>query len=169
MLRTNILCFVMICFLTFPVQGKEKQDYYLLSPDKIARIIDAGHKEGRRVVFLYASWCGYCRAALPEIIDIEKKRKGSVIAISLDKDPETFSRYIQSRHGDLPFPAIVWNREGSLHDTLARFGIKPGRGIPFTALLDDHGYVHKQGVIRPKDTAKYVLGSNKTKKSNMDL
>lgn len=150
--------------MAFPVQGKDTaKDYYLLSPDKIARIIDAGRDDGRRAVFLYASWCGYCRAVLPEMIKLEKQRKGSVIAISIDKDPDVFTRYIQSRHGDLPFLPIVWDRDaGSLHDALARFGIKPGNGIPFTALLDDYGYVHKQGVIRAEDTGKYVLGAQST-------
>ncbi|MFP4313674.1 MAG: redoxin family protein [Alphaproteobacteria bacterium] len=151
---------LLVSLTAFSVQAEERKDYYMLSPDQIARFIDGGRENGRRVVFIYASWCGYCRAALPEIMKIEEQQEGSVVAISIDKDPETFRRYIQSRHGELPFPAIVWNRKGSLHDALARFGIEPGRGIPFTALLDEYGYVHQQGVIRPADSARYILSDS---------
>lgn len=161
MARFPLLIVIFTLLIAFPMQGKADADkgYYLLSPERIAKVIDAGREDGRRVLFVYTSWCPYCRLALPKIIEIEKKKKGSVIAISVDKDPETLRRYLQSNHGEVPFAPIVWDRDaGALDKALSRFGIKLGRGIPFTALLDEYGYVSKQGVIDPKVSADYVLG-----------
>jgi len=153
-----------------PIKSDAAKDYYLASPEQIARIIDAGSGQGRRVVFLYASWCGYCRAHLPEIIKIEKEKKGSVIAISLDKDPDTFARYISTRHGDdFPLVPIVWNREGDLHRALKRFGIEPTNAIPFSAWLDEQGYMKQQGVIKPAATKEYILGNKKAPKDIQGL
>ena len=155
--------FLLFLVLAFSSSSHASKDYYLASPEQIARVIDSGKGEGRKAIFIYASWCAYCRAALPYIIEIEKEKKGSVIAISIDKDPDTFARYISTRHGKVPFVPIVWNQKGDLYSALERFGIQPAKGIPFTALLDEYGYVYKQGVIRPADTKSYVLKENKVK------
>ena len=131
----RLLIVLVMCLIFFPAQAEESKDYYLLSASKIARIIDAGHKEGqRRAVFIYASWCGYCRAVLPEVIELENQSKGSIVAISIDEDPEVFNRYIQRTYGELPFYPLVWDRDsGYLDQSLSRFGIKISNAIPFTA------------------------------------
>ncbi len=159
-MRGLLAIFAVILFLGFgalPSAGADVQSYKSLSADQISRVIDSV-KGKRTAIFVYASWCPYCRGVMPKIIDIAEQHEGQVLAISLDKDPDTLMRYLQKTHGVVPFVPIVWDHSDIFAKPLARFGIKPGNGIPFTALLDEYGFVHKQGVLEPDVTAKYLAG-----------
>ena len=69
-------------------------------------------------------------------------------------------RYLNKTYESLPFKPYVWDRSGIFARPLARFGIKPGNGIPFTALVDEYGYVHKQGVLDPSEVKEYLEGGS---------
>lgn len=129
-----------------------------LSASQIASVIDKA-KGKRAAVFIYASWCPYCRKTMPDIIKIAQEHKGQVITIAVDQDNDTLKRYLDKNFGaELPFTPIRWDRSDILARPLARFGIKPGNGIPFTALLDEYGYVHKQGVLQSDVVRGYLSG-----------
>jgi len=117
-------------------------------------------KGKRAALFLYTSWCPHCRRALPEIAKIAQSHPQRIIAVSLDKDDDTLMRYLNTNYETIYFTPYVWDRSDIFARPLGRFGIKPGRGIPFTALLDEYGYVHKQGVLKPSEVAAYLDGSD---------
>lgn len=162
-LRFNILGLLVLFSLLFVIAGvttskaKAAEQYRLVSATQVAAALDQA-KGQRTVFFLYTSWCPYCRKSLPEISEIAKDYPGRVIAVSLDKDPETLWRYLQKQYADVPFTPYVWNRRDIFAKPLERFGIQPGNGIPFTALVDAHGYVHKQGVLSPSVARAYIEG-----------
>lgn len=128
-----------------------------ISGQQLAGILDQAKGE-RTALFLYTSWCPYCRRALPELVKIAQEQPGRIVAVSLDKDDDTLMRYLNKTYESLPFAPYVWDRSDIFARPLARFGIKPGRGIPFTALLDEYGYVHEQGVLEPSAVKAYLDG-----------
>ncbi len=133
--------------------------FYTMSAEQIGEQLD--QYQGRRLMFIYASWCGYCRHALPQIMDIAREYKGAVVAVSVDEDPSALLTYL-GNFPDVPFKVIIWDRASLMSDGLARFGIKDAEGIPFTALIDEYGYVKKQGVIEPSDSLHYLRGADKS-------
>lgn len=127
----------------------------VITSDGIAKALNAG--KGKRMVFvLYASWCPFCRQVMPDIVDIAADYPGQVVAVSVDKDADTFTRYLQKNFGTVAYTPYIWARGDDLYRPLGRFGIKEASGIPFTALLDEYGYVSAQGVIKPEDTRKFL-------------
>jgi thiol-disulfide isomerase/thioredoxin len=158
------LSFVLVICIAYGSQFAQaaeeaRKDVYHIPAEKIASVIDKA-KGKRAAVVIYASWCPYCRKVMPEIAKMAKAHEGQVIAISVDKDVDTFKRYLDKNFGQTAFLPIVWDQSDILAKGLSRFGIKPGRGIPFTALLDEYGFVHKQGVLNPKDVNTYLSGGN---------
>ena len=159
--RFNIIYFIavlsVLAVLGFAKASKASgpATYSMISASQIASILDEA-KGQRTLVFLYTSWCPYCRKALPEIADIARDYPGRVVAVSLDKDADTLLRYVQKNYSDIPYTPYVWDRSDIFAKPLQRFGIKPGNGIPFIALLDEHGYVYKQGVLDPSEAKKYI-------------
>lgn len=156
---------VLAVFIVFSVAGirayaADSPSYQSLSAAQIASVIDSG-KGKRSVFFVYASWCPYCRATMPKIVDIAKAHPGQVITVSMDKEPDTLMRYLQKNFADIPFTPIVWNHSDIFVKPLERFGIAPGRAIPFTALLDEYGYVSKQGVLKPEEVSAFLAAGNK--------
>ena len=144
-----------VVFTSAPQISKAVDDaYYSLKPEQIVTYIKRNEGQ-RRVVFLYASWCGYCRAAMPQMIALEQSNPGSVIAVSIDKNPQKLTDYMR-KFQNVPFDIIVWNREQNLNAHLGRLGIKPTRGIPFAALLNEEGRIHKQGNLRTQDIIRYI-------------
>ena len=139
-------------------QGQGASAPVSVSGTQLAGVLDQV-KGQRAALFLYTSWCPYCRRALPEIAKIAQSHPQRIVAVSLDKDDDTLMRYLNKNYEALPFTPYVWDRSDIFARPLERFGIKPGRGIPFTALLDEYGYVHKQGVLDPSEVAKYLDGS----------
>lgn len=160
MLAHCIAVSALLILLSVPVAAQEQDDSAPISVSgtRLAGILDQAKGE-RGALFLYTSWCPYCRRALPELVKIGKDHPGRIIAVSLDKDDDTLMRYLNKTYESYPFEPYVWDRSDIFARPLARFGIKPGNGIPFTALLDEYGYVHKQGVLDPSEVKDYLEGS----------
>lgn len=156
---TSLVIGAFIICMSFSASAAEggAKDVYHIPAEKIASVIDKA-KGKRAAVVIYASWCPYCRKVMPEMAKAAKAHEGQVIAISVDKDVDTFKRYLDKNFGQTAFLPIVWDQSDILAKGLSRFGIKPGRGIPFTALLDEYGFVHKQGVLDPKEVNAYLAG-----------
>lgn len=155
---------IALALLVFVSESAVAQDSRVSEPlsvsgQQLAGILDQAKGE-RGALFLYTSWCPYCRRALPELVKIGRSHPGRIIAVSLDKDDATLMRYLNKTYESLPFKPYVWDRSGIFARPLARFGIKPGNGIPFTALVDEYGYVHKQGVLDPSEVKEYLEGGS---------
>lgn len=150
----TLMLFVFLIFL--PAPGQAGETYTRLKASEIPNVIlDQSGK--RRVVFVYTSWCPYCRAAMPAMVALSQKQRGAVIALSVDKDPDKLERYL-SQYTDQGFQSHIWDRTGDLAGALGRFGIRLNGGIPFSALLDESGQVVKQGNLEVEEITRYILG-----------
>ena len=121
------------------------------------KIVDFILKQpGRKVIFIYASWCTYCRKNIPAMIDIEKAKPGSVFAVSVDSRPQALGAYL-SQYPEVPFDALMMqdNRSNAIENA---FGVPARRGVPYKILLDENNAVYQSGNFNTDYIAKYVLG-----------
>ena len=98
-----------------------------------------------KVVLLdfWASWCGPCRADMPEVRKIYKKYKSDqfvMIGINLDKDRRAFEEYVQEEGITWPqyFDGSGWNNKVSR--------IYRVTGIPHSVLIDQDGIIRATGL-----------------------
>jgi len=160
-------CTLFLCFFIFttgvlvPVQAnaqkKNTHKIYHMPPGKIADYIK--QKKGqRKVVVRYASWCPACRNVMPKLMDIERVKKGSVIAIATDEHHGEFARYI-NRFGRIPFPVILVRpfKNESLTSALSQFGIVNRGYIPDMALLDEENKIVRQGSFKAEEVAAFIF------------
>ncbi len=148
-MKFNFTLFLSLFIVAFASNTALAADYeagkiYDMPPYKIANIIKKteGHK---RIIMIYASWCPICVAKMPHIMDLERKKAGSVIAVSVDEKLRNLSRYIK-RLKDVPFKVILnKGTEYKLHQHLKQFGVKEWEGVPEIILLDENNKVIGQG------------------------
>ncbi len=92
------------------------------------------------LIDFWASWCGMCLYAMPEIRKIaeEYKEVFSVIAVSIDEKEDAW-RNAMDKHPE-PWPQYVTTKEG--YDIIFnRYQL--GAGVPYYLLLDSEGNVLK--------------------------
>jgi len=94
--------------------------------------------EGRpRVLFFWATWCGPCKKAVPEVMAFAQSRGLPVLAIS-DEDEDTVSKFLEGR-GEAFFDQVAVD---TLRQTFASYGIS---GTPTILLIDRDGVIrHRQ-------------------------
>jgi peroxiredoxin/soluble cytochrome b562 len=94
----------------------------------------------------WATWCGPCRAELPNLKEIWKKYKNKdfiILGVSLDTKKEKLEKFLNKKGIDWPqyFDAKGWkNKIARLYDV---------RAIPYTVLIDKEGkvkYANLRGV-----------------------
>jgi len=104
-----------------------------------------------KVIFInmWASWCGPCRAELPEIDNLYRKNTNPdlvFIIMSLDKDPDTMYKYLENN--DFTFPVY------RTYDQLP--GFFNAGSIPTSYLIDKKGnLVMKTVGIASYDTPEF--------------
>ncbi len=136
---------------------EDSQKIYPLRPSRIADYIEFTKGE-RRVILIYASWCPYCRAKIPDMMKMERKKKGSVIAVSEDQNYEALSKYIKTLK-DIPFKAILSNPKGSdtLEKALSQYGVRKWDGYPTIILLDEENKAVRQGNFSSNRIARFLF------------
>lgn len=102
------------------------------------RLSDYAGKGKYVLVDFWASWCGPCRASIPELKELYAKYhdKGfEVIGVSLDAKKDAWLKGIADL--DIPWPQMsdvkLWNSAGA-----KEYGIK---AIPCTILIDPDGKI----------------------------
>ena len=101
-------------------------------------------KGAKYYVYLHsASWCGPCKALMPQIVKEYKKmqkKKIEVILIGHDKTPEAAKAYLE--HYEADFPCVLYTdpATNSLPGYTADFA-----GIPHATIVDAEGNVLKDG------------------------
>jgi thiol-disulfide isomerase/thioredoxin len=86
-----------------------------------------------RLYFFWATWCGYCKRALPELAAFSSQRDVPVVAIT-DEDPEDVTEFVRQHPGPLP-ERIATDRRRELFE---RYGVS---GTPTFVLVDERGVV----------------------------
>ena len=94
--------------------------------------------EGRpRVLFFWATWCGPCKKAVPEVMAFAQSRGLSVLAIS-DEDEDTVRSFLEGRK-EAFFSQVAVD---TLRKTFTSYGIS---GTPTILLVDRDGIIrHRQ-------------------------
>jgi thiol-disulfide isomerase/thioredoxin len=91
------------------------------------------------LVDFWATWCGPCRAELPNIkAAYEKYHKlgFEVVGISLDRDREELEKYVKEQ--EVPWINLFDDEAGGAHPMATKYGV---RAIPTPLLVDKEGKV----------------------------
>jgi thiol-disulfide isomerase/thioredoxin len=102
--------------------------------------VNLANLKGKVVLIdFWASWCGPCRRAMPDLVQTYKQYhdKGfEIIGINLDKDKSQLEKYMQEMGitWQQYFDGLVWSNK-----IVRRFSI---RGIPHIVLIDKNGAVY---------------------------
>lgn len=96
------------------------------------------------LVFVYASWCPWCKKQFPMLRALQARYNDSqlnVVYTSVDKDAFDLSRFLMDEFPQQPFtPFHVAPRNLSgFYDTLGERGFSPQGGVPYLVLVDGQG------------------------------
>jgi peroxiredoxin len=118
--------------------GNQFTDFELATPEGGSLKVSDVHNGNVMLIDFWASWCGPCRRANPEVVAIysEYKDKGfEILGVSLDKDAASWEKAIED--DGLTWPQIsdlkYWNSEGA-----ELYGVP---AIPHTVLIDREGTI----------------------------
>lgn len=118
--------------------GSEFPDFNVKSLDGKPLSV-ASHKGHIVLVDFWATWCGPCRAELPNVIETYKKYhdKGfDIIGVSLDSDKDKLESFLKKQDG-MTWPQYFDGKGWS--NTLAeKYGVE---AIPFTILVGPDGKI----------------------------
>jgi thiol-disulfide isomerase/thioredoxin len=118
--------------------GKEYTDFGLKTPEgEILKVSDV-HQGNVLMIDFWASWCGPCRRANPEVVKMYNDYHEAgfeILGVSLDRDSANWVKAIADDHlnwkhiSDLKY----WNSEGAV-----LYGVP---AIPHTVLIDRNGII----------------------------
>ena len=118
------------------------------------REIDVAQLKGKVVLLdFWATWCGPCRQAMPEVKEVYKTYKEhgfEVIGISLDQDLAAMNGYTQKE--GLPWPQY-FDGKGGQNEVAKRFHV---RSIPRVLILDRAGVVRHDSMDNHGDLLEAV-------------
>lgn len=104
----------------------------------------ADEKGRPTLLFIYASWCGYCKHVMPEIMGLKKEKKlekVNTVFLSLDEKRRMLGQYLFTQdYQGLFTPYVLLPQAGVslVHALRAREGSFNG-AIPYTAVFDAGG------------------------------
>ena len=124
--------------------GKKFVDFSMETPEgKTVKLSDFISKNKYTLIDFWASWCGPCRAEMPNLVKAyaEYKDKGfGIVGVSLDKDMEAWKKGIKAL--DITWPQMsdlkFWNNEGAQ--------LYAVRSIPYTVLVAQDGTIIAKGL-----------------------
>jgi len=121
--------------------GKPYRDFGLPTPDGTHLSLSDVHQGNVLLIDFWASWCGPCRRANPEVVALYEKYNEQgleIIGVSLDSDKASWIRAIEDDNLEWHHISDIkgWDCEGS-----KLYGVP---AIPHTVLVD------REGIIRAK-------------------
>ena len=118
--------------------GQPAPDFRLL--DHTGKVVKLSDYRGKPVVLnFWATWCGPCRAEMPEFKKVYDARNGDVMILAVDyrESPEQIEFF--NRDFDLKFPLLV-DRPGDVQN---HYGVQ---GLPSTFFIDKDGILRSRSV-----------------------
>ncbi|WP_213805814.1 redoxin domain-containing protein [Granulicella sp. dw_53] len=115
-----------------------------------AKSADLSKLRGRIVVLnLWATWCAPCIEELPSLLEMQRKLpQVTVVAISMDEDPDIYQRFLTKNHVDLL----------TIRDPTARINTMYGTAqIPETYIIDRNGVLRRKFVSAQNWTSPEIL------------
>ena len=103
--------------------------------DTLASLIGQGKPT---VLFLYASWCPYCKQQFG-ILDSIKRDDVTFIYASLDESVHALSAFLMQRFPQLPFTPYHVSGRYSFDSLLKQRGFSPDGGVPHLMVFDKEG------------------------------
>ena len=104
----------------------------------------ANYKGKAVLIDFWATWCGPCRAEVPNVVAVYNKHHSNgfeIIGISLDRQPDKAKLESYTKENKMPWPQFFdgqfWNNKLS-----TKYGV---RSIPATYLLDGEGKIIGKG------------------------
>lgn len=95
------------------------------------------------LLFIYASWCPYCKRYIDVVNDVvQEKAVANITAISIDEDPGALSAFLNERP-QMMFETAIYTGYESPKAIVKEFGGHFSGGIPYTAILKN-GQIHGQ-------------------------
>lgn len=152
------LFFLASAFFSSAVQAETAKKYGVGNVAQVMKYI--GEASGTKLVFVYASWCPFCREKFPDVMALEEVKKGSVIALSVDRDSSKLARYLGG-YKNLPVRSILVKQGygSELREALSTtYKVKNGDGIPFMVVIDGSNNVLLQGNFPVEEAANLILG-----------
>lgn len=129
-----------IAYAKKTTKGGELVDLELNDTEgKLCHLVDVVPKNNKYVlVDFWASWCGICIAAMPEIKKLteEYKSKFEVIAVSIDTKVDAWRKAME-KHPE-PWPQYLTTKKG-YQDLFEKYQV--GIGVPYYIILTPDGKV----------------------------
>jgi thiol-disulfide isomerase/thioredoxin len=120
--------------------GQPAPDFNL--SDGLTTVHLAGYRG--RVVLLnfWATWCAPCIVEMPSLLELHHDRPDlAILAVSIDEDPEAYSRFLVRHHVDLTTVRDPAQKAAQLYHT---------DGWPETYIIDRQGFIRRK-VVGPQD------------------
>lgn len=140
-------------YLSQLIESKEKEEKIAIGqpapgfnlPDVDGDLVNQEKYKGKYLLIdFWASWCGGCRAGIPNLKEVHKafNEKGlELLSISIDQDKEKWLKAVEEEN-------MPWIQ---LRDTVKMFNVYNSRYIPFMVIISPEGKILTKGVLHGED------------------
>ena len=113
---------------------------------------------GPQLLFFWATWCGPCKLAIPDLLAFERKLGAPVIAIT-DEASEQLDAFFEKHQAEFPSNVAI----DPLRQTFLNYGVS---GTPTFVYIDEDGKVqsHRVGYDKTKRLGETVMALMASKK-----